>query len=96
MTDWLDSVKEILPPAVGAALAAVRQPHQGAIERLIGFFVGFFSALWLTGPFIDFFHLNSLTYSGGVSFSLGFFAMTISDAITGADWKGILKDRLTK
>lgn len=96
MNDWLDSFKEILPPAVGAALAAVRQPHQGWVERLIGFFVGFCIALWGTAPFIDFFHLNPVTYAGGVGFSLGFFGMTIADAVTGSDWAGIIKARLTK
>lgn len=94
--DWLDTAKEIMPPAVGAALAAIRQPHQGWIERLIGFSVGFCIAFWGTAPFMDLFKLNPLTYAGGVGFSLGFFGMTMADAITSSDWAGIIKARLSK
>ena len=95
MSDWVDSVKEIIPPAVGAALAAFRQPTQQWPERLIGFSVGFAIALWGTLPFMDYFKLTAV-YTGGVGFALGFFGQTIADAVTGSDWAGIIKARLTR
>ena len=96
MNDWLDAVKEILPPAVGAALAAVRQPQQKLTERIISFSVGFCMSLWGTAPFIDFFKLNPETYAGEGGFCLGFFGMTIADAIISSDWASIIKSRLSK
>src|SRR6185295_5465285 len=77
MIEW----KPLIPGALGAALAACMGPERGKIDRLIGFGVGFGFAAYCTDPTVDYFKLSSDTYSGGIGFVLGFFGMTVSDAI---------------
>lgn len=96
MDNLIKAVQEVWPAVAGAALAAVRAPNQDWQHRVIGFLVGFFIALFGTVPLLDFFHMKSEIYGGGFGFALGFFGMTVADAITGTDWASIIKDRFSK
>lgn len=77
----------------GALLAAFMGHGKSVKERLIGFAVGFAFALFLTEPTLTFFKLSSTTYGGGAGFVLGFFGMTMADAVMNTDWRGIIKAR---
>lgn len=96
MDGLFKTLSEVWPAVAGASLAAIRAPNQDWKHRVIGFLVGFFIALFGTAPLLDFFHMKPEVYAGAFGFALGFFGMTMADAITGTDWAGIIKDRFTK
>lgn len=74
-------VKKVVALAafVGALIATLIGPKRKWRDRAVAFLVGFFAAVYLTGPVVTYFELKTVDYEGGVGFMLGSFAMTIAD-----------------
>lgn len=88
-----NAAKELTPGLLGSALAAYFGPPRNALERAAGLAFGFCCAAFGTGPVLDFFHLQAITYAGGVGFFLGYFGKSVADSIVATDWASIIKAR---
>lgn len=91
-------VKPLLPGILGALLAAFTGPQRSHKMRALEFAFGFCVALFGTEPVLDIFALAADKYSGGVGFALGYFGMTIAQAIlrlfNDTDWGKAVSRRL--
>jgi len=93
----LITLKKFLPCFIGAFLAAVTGPQRDKWSRFIGFVSGFSIALYFTDPILDFFKLAPETYAAPIGFALGYFGMSIAEALIKAirdlDIAGIIKSK---
>ena len=91
------TVKILFPGFIGAFLAAITGPARDIKTRFIGFIAGFCIALWGTDALLHFFSLNASIYAGPAGFALGFFGMSVAEAvmkvIRETDIAGIIKGR---
>lgn len=98
MEAMLITLKKFLPCFVGAFLAAVTGPQRDKWSRFIGFVSGFSIALYFTDALLHFFQLSPETYSAPIGFALGYFGMSICEALIKAirdlDIAGIVKSKL--
>lgn len=92
------TIKKFLPCFIGAFLAAVTGPQRDKWSRFTGFVAGFSIALYFTDPLLHFFDLSQENYSAPIGFALGYFGMSIAEAIIKAlrelDIAGIIKGKL--
>jgi len=90
-------IKILFPGLIGAALAAITGPARDIKERFIGFTFGFCVASFGADPMLNFFSLSHDTYQSGVGFILGYFGLSVSDAlmkfIRETDFAGIVKSK---
>lgn len=91
-------LKPFIPGLLGAFLAALTGPQRSRALRAIEFAFGFCSSLFLTDPALDLLALSPDKYSGGIGFLLGYFGMTIAQAILRAtsetEWGKALASRI--
>lgn len=91
------TVKLLFPGFIGAFLAAITGPARDIKTRFIGFVSGFCIALYGTDPLLHFFSLSHDTYAAPAGFALGFFGMSVAEAvmkvIRETDVAGIIKSR---
>lgn len=96
----LIKIKLLIPGFIGAFLAAITGPERSKIDRFIGFVFGFCIAMYGADPLLDFFNLTAQTYGAGVGFALGYFGMSLTDALMKTvreiDLAEILKNRWGK
>jgi hypothetical protein len=81
MEALLITLKKFLPCFIGAFLAAVTGPQRDRWSRVIGFVSGFSIALYFTDAILHFFQLSADTYSAPVGFALGYFGMSVAEAL---------------
>ena len=90
-------IKILFPGLIGAFLAAITGPARDIKSRFIGFIFGFCVASYGTDPLLNFFSLSHETYQSGAGFILGYFGLSVSDAlmkfIRDTDFAGIVKDK---
>lgn len=87
-----------IPGLIGSFLAALTGPQRDLWTRGIGFLAGFAVAVFFTDIVLDKLALPAKTYSGGVGFALGFFGLTIADALLRVfrevDWASIVRKKI--
>ncbi len=90
-------IKLLFPGFIGALLASITGPSRDIKSRFIGFVVGFCVASYGTDPLLNFFSLSHETYQSGCGFILGYFGLSVSDAILKfireTDFAGIIKSK---
>lgn len=90
-------IKILFPGLIGAFLAAITGPTRNIKERFVGFIFGFCVASYGADPLLNFFSLNHDTYQSGAGFILGYFGLSVSDAlmkfIRETDFAGIVKGK---
>lgn len=88
----------IITGTLGAALAAAQGKDRAMIARVINFIGGFCCAAWGTGAIGEYFQVasGSAAVYGALGFALGFFGMSLFDALQIAlkslrdlDWKEV-------
>ena len=88
----------VITGALGAALAAAQGSSRSVVTRVLNFIGGFCCAAWGTGAAVDYFQIadGSAAIYGALGFALGYFGMTLVDALQVAlgalrdlDWKDI-------
>lgn len=93
----ISTVKILFPGFIGAFLAAITGPARDIKTRFIGFVSGFCIALYGTDPLLHFFSLSHDTYAAPAGFALGFFGMSVAEAvmkvIRETDFAGIIKSK---
>jgi hypothetical protein len=93
----LIKIKILFPGLIGALLASITGPARDIKSRFIGFVFGFCVASYGTDPLLNFFSLSHDTYQSGCGFILGYFGLSVSDAvmkfIRETDFSGIVKSK---
>ena len=105
MLEWLGINKAAaVAGAIGAALAAAQGQDRTRLERSLNFLVGFGIACYAPDLIIGWFGLkDGPSIYGGMGFFLGYFGMSLTDAVVQAikalrdtDWKVIINSWLGK
>lgn len=91
------ALKLLFPGFIGALLASITGPVRDIKTRFMGFVFGFCVASYGTDPLLNFFQLSHDTYQSGCGFILGYFGLSVSDAmmkfIRETDFAGIVKSK---
>lgn len=93
----LVKLKPFLPGLAGAMLAALTGPERRKMQRAVEFCAGCVIAYTFTDSALEFFRLST-SYLAPVAFALGYFGMTIANALMSAlrdtNWVEIIKNRI--